>query len=48
MIDNNISQKERIEKLNDIARRELEILVNDRNIVGVQKLDNQTNKLITH
>jgi len=48
IIDNNINQDERIEKLNDIARRELEILINDRNIIGVQKLDNQTDKLIVN
>ena len=39
MIENNISQRERIEKLNDTARRELEILVNDKNIIGIQNLD---------
>lgn len=39
MIENNISQRERIEKLNDTARRELEILVNDKNIIGIQNLE---------
>lgn len=38
MIDNNIEQKIRIEKLNQTARKELAILVNDKNIVGIEKL----------
>ena len=47
MIDNNISQKERLEKLNNAARRELKILTNDKNVTKIQKLDNKTNnKLI--
>ena len=33
MIDDNISQKERIEKLNQTARRQLEILICDKNII---------------
>lgn len=36
MIENNISQKERLERLNDTARLELEIFVNDKNIIGIQ------------
>ena len=36
--DNNIEQKIRIEKLNQTAIKELAILVNDRNIVGIGKL----------
>lgn len=39
MIDNNISQKQRLEKLNQTARKEFEILVNDKNIIGIEKLD---------
>lgn len=39
MIDNNIEQKIRLEKLNQTARKELAILVNDKNIVGIEKLD---------
>ena len=39
MIDNDISQKERLEKLNQTARKELEILVNDKNIIGITELD---------
>lgn len=46
MIDNNISQKERLEKLNQTARKELEILVNDKNIIGITELDKKSNQLI--
>lgn len=46
MIDNNIGQKIRLEKLNQTARKELEILVNDKNIVGIEKLDKKNDKLI--
>ena len=49
MIENNISQRERLEELNSTARKELSILVNDNNIIGIKKLDNITeNKLITN
>lgn len=44
MIDSNISQKQRLEKLNQTARKELETLINDKNVIGIQELDN--NKLI--
>ena len=40
MIDNNISQSERLEKLNTTARKELSILSNDKNILGIERLDN--------
>lgn len=46
MIDNNISQKERLEKLNQTARKELEILVNDKNIIGITESDKKSNQLI--
>ena len=39
MIENNINQRERLEKLNTIAKKELKILMNDRNIVGIEKLE---------
>ena len=39
MIDNNINQSERLEKLNATARKELSILSNDKNVLGVEKLD---------
>lgn len=49
MIEDNISQRERLEKLNSTARKELSILVNDNNIIGIRKLDKTTdNKLITN
>ena len=44
MIDNNISQSERLEKLNNTARREMELLVNDRNIMGIDTLDKNMDK----
>lgn len=37
MIENNVDQKERLEKLNNTAKRELEILMNDKNIVGIKE-----------
>ena len=40
MIDNNINQSKRLEKLNDTARKELSILSKDKNILGIEKLDN--------
>ncbi|MBR3229433.1 MAG: KilA-N domain-containing protein [Bacilli bacterium] len=43
MIDSNISQKERLEKLNNTARKELKILTNDENVIKIQKLDNKIN-----
>ena len=47
MIDNNISQSERLEKLNITARKELSILANDKNIIGIQELDEtNVNRLI--
>ena len=52
MIENKISQKERLIKLNDIAKRELEILIDNKNIVGIQKLNlkykKENNKMLTH
>ncbi len=39
MIDNNISQKERLEKLNTTARKQLEILRNNKNIVNIESID---------
>lgn len=39
MIENNISQKDRLEKLNKTSRRQINILANDGNIVGITKLD---------
>ncbi len=39
MIENNISQKDRLEQLNKTARRQINILANDGTIVGITKLD---------
>lgn len=39
MIENNISQKDRLEKLNKTARRQINILANDSNVIGITKLD---------
>ena len=46
MIENNISQRERLEKLNNTAKNELEILINDRNIIGIEKKENQAKSMI--
>ncbi len=46
MIDNNISQKERLEKLNTTARKQLEILVSDKNIVNIESIDKENVNLI--
>ncbi|MBQ9181081.1 MAG: KilA-N domain-containing protein [Bacilli bacterium] len=39
MIDNNVKQSERLEKLNATARKELSILSKDKNVLGIEKLD---------
>lgn len=41
MIDNNISQRERLEKLNITTGKELNILANDKNIISIQEIDNK-------
>ena len=41
MIENNINQKERLEKLNATAKRQITILVNDNNVIEIAKLDNK-------
>ena len=40
MIENQVSQKERIQKLNSTAKKQLEVLINDKNIIGISKYDN--------
>ena len=40
MIENGISQKERLEKLNSTAKKQLEVLINDKNIIGMEKYNN--------
>ena len=47
MIENNISQKERLQKLNSTAKKQLEILINDKNIIGLEKYDNSKNLIET-
>ena len=47
MIDNNIKQSERLEKLNVTARKELSILSKDKNVLGIEKLDKNSNKKLT-
>lgn len=42
MIENNICQKDRIEKLNNTAKKQLEVLINDKNIVGISEQDRNT------
>ena len=48
MIENNIKQGERLDRLNNTAKRELEILINDKNIIGINKLNNNSKKEILH
>ena len=40
MIEENISQSERLERLNMTARKELSILINDKNITGIDEYSN--------
>jgi len=39
MIENNIEQKKRLEKLNSIAKKQLKVLVNDKNILRIENSD---------
>ena len=41
MIENNITQSQRLEKLNATARKELEILSNNKNVLGIEKIDEE-------
>ena len=41
MIENNIGQKDRLETLNETAKRQITILASDNNIIGITKLDDQ-------
>lgn len=43
MIDNNIKQSERLEKLNEIARKQLSVLSKDKNVLGIEKINKQLN-----
>ena len=40
MIENNISQRIRLEKLNETAKRQISILKNDKNIIGISEIKN--------
>ena len=44
MIDNNIKQSERLEKLNFTARKELSILSKDKNVLGIETFDKNLNE----
>ena len=39
MIENDIKQSERLKKLNSIASKQLKILSNNKNVIGIEKLD---------
>ena len=41
MIENSVSQKVRLEKLNNTAKKQLEILINDKNIMGLENRDDK-------
>lgn len=41
MIEQNISQKERLIRLNNIAKKQLEVLKNDNNILKIEQIDNK-------
>jgi len=45
MIENNVSQRERLERLNNTAKKQLEVFVSDKNIIGLEKYDNEANKI---
>ena len=45
MIENNIKQSERLIKLNNIAKKELEILIADKNVIAINTLNNNENIL---
>ena len=44
MIEEKISQSERLVRLNSIAKRQMEILKDNRNIMELEDLQNTTNK----
>ncbi len=48
MIENNIKQSERLVKLNNIAKKELEILIGDKNIIGINTSSNKESILISN
>ena len=46
MIENGVKQSERLEKLNKIAKKQLEILKNDKNIIGITSKNTSSKKLL--
>ena len=48
MIDNNISQKDRLEKLNITANKELKILFSNSNVLEIEKMNSNKKLLITN
>ena len=46
MIENGLKQSERLEKLNKTARKQLEILKNDKNVIGIVKNSMSSKKLL--
>ena len=48
MIENNIKQSERLIKLNSIAKKEVEILIADKNIIGIDNINIKENILISN
>ena len=47
MIEGNIKQSERLFKLNNIAKKELEILMSDNNIIGITNASDRVNSFIS-
>ena len=48
MIEEGLNQKERLEKLNIIARKQLELLLKDRNVMGISAYDENEMELIEY
>ena len=48
MIEEGINQKERLEKLNLIARKQLDLLLKDRNVMGISVCDENEMELIKY
>ncbi len=48
MIENGVKQSERLEKLNKTAKKQLEILKNDKNIMGITKKNTSLKKLLNN
>ena len=46
MIDNNIKQSERLERLNETARKELSALSKDKNVLGIQKIEKNSSGIL--